>query len=166
MTSTHVYHHEKNYSVQATSTTTHLTPLHDTLPIPSVKLHTTTELPPSGKEYLCFQINGRYSHADQCVKYRIPDKAIDSILSIDTFKQQCIVLKFMLQSPHLEDNMKTIGIDQSLINRPSDEHKCLNNIKKINMLVNVMTNKTSTIFFMMLCFLLHMKSLMSVLFCV
>ena len=37
----------------------------------------------------------------------------------------------MLQSPLLEDNMKTIDIDQSLRNRPSVEHKCLNSIKKI-----------------------------------
>ena len=40
---------EQNYSVQATSTTTHLTPLNATLTISSVKLHTTTELPPTGK---------------------------------------------------------------------------------------------------------------------
>ena len=37
----------------------------------------------------------------------------------------------MLQSSRLEDNMKTIGIDQWLCNRSSFEHKCLNNIKKI-----------------------------------
>ena len=37
----------------------------------------------------------------------------------------------MLQSPCLEDHMKTIGIDQSLCNRSSFEHKCLNKIKKI-----------------------------------
>ena len=37
----------------------------------------------------------------------------------------------MLQSPCLEYNMKTIGIYQSLSIRPSVEHKCLNNIKKI-----------------------------------
>ena len=36
----------------------------------------------------------------------------------------------MLQSPCLEDNMKTIGIDQSLCKKSSFEHKCLNNIKK------------------------------------
>ena len=36
----------------------------------------------------------------------------------------------MLQSPRLEDNMKTIGIDQSLWNRSYFEHKILNNIKK------------------------------------
>ena len=38
----------------------------------------------------------------------------------------------MLQSPRLEDYMKTIGIDQSLFNRSSSfEHKILNNIKNI-----------------------------------
>ena len=37
----------------------------------------------------------------------------------------------MLKSPRLEYHMKTIGIDQSLVNRPSIEHKFLNNIKKI-----------------------------------
>ena len=37
----------------------------------------------------------------------------------------------MLQSPRLEDRMQTIVIDQSLCNRSSFEHKCLNNIKKI-----------------------------------
>ena len=37
----------------------------------------------------------------------------------------------MLQSPRIEDHMKTIGIDQSLCNRSSFEHKCVNNIKKI-----------------------------------
>ena len=37
----------------------------------------------------------------------------------------------MLQLTRLEDHTKTIGIDQSLCNRSSFEHKCLNNIKKI-----------------------------------
>ena len=37
----------------------------------------------------------------------------------------------MLQSTRLEDHMKTIGIDQSLFNGSSFEHKCMNNIKKI-----------------------------------
>ena len=34
---------------QATSTPTHLTPLNATLPIPSIKLHTTNKLLPDGK---------------------------------------------------------------------------------------------------------------------
>ena len=37
----------------------------------------------------------------------------------------------MLQSSCPEDHMKTIGIDQSLCNRSSFEHKCMNKIKKI-----------------------------------
>ena len=37
----------------------------------------------------------------------------------------------MLQSPRLEDHMKTIGIDQSLCNSYSFEHKFLNNIINI-----------------------------------
>ena len=64
---------------------THLTPLNDTLPIASVKLHTKTKLTPAGKEYLCFQINGKSSQAAKFVKSRIQNKAIDYILSIDTF---------------------------------------------------------------------------------
>ena len=80
---------------------------------------------------MCFQINSKSPHAAQCVKSRILNKAIDSILSIDTFEQQCVVIKGMLQSPRLEYHMKTIGIDQSLCNRSSFEHKFLNNIKNI-----------------------------------
>ena len=78
---------KKNYSVQASSKTTRLTPLNTTLPIVPVELHTKKQLPPPGKEYLYFQINGRSSHAAQCVKSRIMNKAIDSILYIDTYEQ-------------------------------------------------------------------------------
>ena len=42
----------------------------------------------------------------------ILNKAIDSILSIDTFEKQCVVIKCMLQSSCIEDHMNTIGIDQ------------------------------------------------------
>ena len=118
-------------SVQATSTTINLTPLNATLPIVSVKLHTKTELTSAGKENLCFNINRKSSHAAQCVKYRIMNKAINSILSIDTFEQQCVVIKGMLKSQRLEYHMKTIGIEKSLINRSSDEHNVLNSKKKI-----------------------------------
>ena len=95
-----------------------MTPLNAALPIAPVELH-TKKLSPDGKEYLCFQINRRDSHATQCVKSRIINKAIDSILSIETFEQQYFVIEFMLKSPRLEDNMKTIDIDQSLCNRSS-----------------------------------------------
>ena len=40
---------KQNYSVLATYTPTHLTPLNATLTIPYIKLHTTTKLPPAGK---------------------------------------------------------------------------------------------------------------------
>ena len=53
----------------------------------------------------------KYSHAAQCVKSRIMNKAIDNILSIDTLEKKCVVIRCMLQSPRLEDNMKTIVID-------------------------------------------------------
>ena len=82
------------------------------LPIAPVELHTTKKIPPYGKEYLYFQIHGRYSYAAQCVKSRIMNKAIEYILSIDTFEQQCVVINGMLQSLRLEDHMKTISIDQ------------------------------------------------------
>ena len=60
------------------------------------------------------------------------NKELYSIPSIDIFEQQCVVVKCMLQLPRLEYHMKTIGIDQSLSNRSSFEHKFLNNIKKIH----------------------------------
>ena len=40
---------KKNYSVQATFTTTHLAPLNATLPITPVELNTTSKIPPAGK---------------------------------------------------------------------------------------------------------------------
>ena len=56
-------------------------------------------------------------------------KVIDYILSIDTFEQQCVVLKVMFQSPRLKYNVQTIGIHPSLSNNAIYEHKCLENIK-------------------------------------
>ena len=80
---------------------------------------------------MCFQVNSKYPHAAQCVKSRILNKAIDSVLSIDTFEQQCVVIKCMLQSSRLEDHLKNICIDQSSFTRSSFEHRCMNNIKNI-----------------------------------
>ena len=80
---------------------------------------------------MCFQVNIKSPHDNQCVKSRIFNKAIDSILSFDTFEQQCAVIKCMLQSSRLKDHMKTIGIDRSSFTGSYFEHKCMNNIKKI-----------------------------------
>ena len=74
---------KNNYSVQATYTTTRLTSLNTTINIAPVELYTTKQLPLDGKEYFCFQIKRRCSHASQCVKSQILNKAIYYILSID-----------------------------------------------------------------------------------
>ena len=62
-----------------------------------LNLHTTTRLLPVGKEYMCFQNDGKNAQAARCIKSRIMTKAIDSVLSIDNFEQQCVVLKVILQ---------------------------------------------------------------------
>ena len=85
-----------------------------------------------GKEYTCFQNDSKTSQADKCVKYRIMIKVIDYILSIDTFEQQCVVLKGMSQSLRLKYHVKIIGIDQSLRNTDLFEHKRLQKIKKLH----------------------------------
>ena len=59
---------KQNYSVQATFTPPRLTSLITTLHISPVYLHTTEQLPPAGKEYLCFRINSKSPHSAQCVK--------------------------------------------------------------------------------------------------
>ena len=120
-----------NISVWATYTPPCLTPLITTLPLLPVELPKTTHLPPLGKSYFCFQVDNKSPHAAQCVKSRVLNKVIDSIISINSFEQQCFVIKCMLQSSRLEDHMKTIGIDQSSFARSSFEHRCMNNIKKI-----------------------------------
>ena len=58
-------------------------------------------------------------------------KVIHSVLSIDTFEQQCVVMKGMVKSLRLKDHVQTIGIQPSLINNAIYEHKCLENIKNI-----------------------------------
>ena len=50
---------------------------------------------------------------------------------IDTFEQQCVVLKGIFQSPRLKYHVQTIGIDSSLINNAIYEYKFLKNIKKL-----------------------------------
>ena len=67
----------------------------------------------------------------KCVKSKILNKSIYSIISIDTFEQQFVSIKFMLQSSRLEDHMNTIGIDQSSFTKSYFEHRFMNNIKKM-----------------------------------
>ena len=103
---------EKNHSVHTTSSPPCLKILNTTLPIAPVELHTTTTLPPAAKEYLCFQINGRYYYSTQSVKSWIIDNSVYYILCIEKSEQQCVVIKGMLHSPRLEDHMKKIVIDK------------------------------------------------------
>ena len=96
-----------------------------------INLHTTTVLPPVGKEYTCFQKDGKTAQAARCIKSRIMTKVIDSVLSIDTFEQQYVVIKRMLQSLRLKYHLKTIGIYQYLSNNALYEHKYIENVKKL-----------------------------------
>ena len=74
---------------------------------------------------------GKSDQAARCIKSRIMNKLIDYVLSIDTFKQQHVMLKGMLQSPRLKYHLQTICIHPSLSNNAIYEHKCLESIKKI-----------------------------------
>ena len=57
---------------------------------------------------------GKSDQAARCIKSRIITKVIDFFLSIDTFKQQCVVLKVMFRSLQLKYHVQTIGIDRYL----------------------------------------------------
>ena len=48
---------------------------------------------------MCFHNDGKTAQAAKCIKFRIMAKVIDYVLSIDTFEQKCIMLKYVLQSP-------------------------------------------------------------------
>ena len=60
---------------------------------------------------MCFQNDGRPDQAAKCIKSSIMTKVIYSFISNDTFEQQCVVIKGMLQSRRLKDHVQTIGID-------------------------------------------------------
>ena len=80
---------------------------------------------------MCFQKDGKAAQASRCIKSRIMTKVVDSVLLVDTFEQQCVFIKVMLQSLRLKDHVQTIGIDQYLSNNALYEHKCLEIIKNI-----------------------------------
>ena len=114
---------------------------------------------------MCFQKDGKTAQDARCIQSMIMTKVVDSVLSIDTFEQQCVVLKSILQSPRLKDHVQTIDIDQSLSNNAIYEHKCLENIKNYtNTLVSVTTSNNSKIFLRLIWFLLLKYSPMTVLY--
>ena len=98
---------------------------------------------------------GKSDQSARSIKSKIMTKVIGSILSIYAFEQQCVVLKFMFQSPRLKYHVHTIAINPSLSNNAIYEHKCLENIKHYtNKLVSVTTSNNSKIFLRLLWFLL------------
>ena len=44
---------------------------------------TSLKLPSSGKQYICFQSDCKYAHADQYYKSRLLTKVIDLIIDIE-----------------------------------------------------------------------------------
>ena len=74
---------------------------------------------------------GKSEQVARCIKSRIMTKVIDSILSIFTFEQHCVVLKGPFQSLRLKYHEQTIDIHPSLSNNAIYKHKCLENIKDL-----------------------------------
>ena len=63
---------------------------------------------------MCFQKYGKTTQAARCIKSRIMTELIDYVILVDTFEQQCVVIKGMLQSPRPKYHVQTIGIYQYL----------------------------------------------------
>ena len=100
------------YSIPTTLTPNYHKQFISAMSVRSFNLHTTSKLTPLGKEYMCFKIDGKYYQAYKCVESRIMTKLIDCVIYINTFEQQCVLIKGMLQSPRLKYHMETIGIEQ------------------------------------------------------
>ena len=73
-------------------------------------------------------------------------KLIGTILDIDSFDQQCVIIKGLLQSEQLKQHMVIIVVDQSLINSALYEHIFLEDIKNykirpVNVMINISTRQ-------------------------
>ena len=55
------------------------------------------KLPSSGKEYICFQTEGKTVWAAQCAKSRSLTKVMETIFEIDSFEQQYIIINVLIQ---------------------------------------------------------------------
>ena len=98
---------EKN-SIPKTSPHNHHAQCISTTSARMLNLHTTTMIPPVGKEYMCFRNDGKTSQVVRCIKSNIMTKVIYYVLSIDIFDQQCVVLKGMLKSPRLKYHVQPL----------------------------------------------------------
>ena len=61
-----------------------------------LNFNTTGKLLPVGKEYMCFQIDGKSTQSAKYVESRLMNKVIGCVISIDTFEQLFVMLKGML----------------------------------------------------------------------
>ena len=64
-------------------------------------------------------------------KSRVLTKVVGTIFEIESFEQQCVIIKNLLQSEQLKIHMANIGIDKSLMNSALYEHICLENMKRL-----------------------------------
>ena len=104
---------------------------------------------------MCFQKDGKTAQADRCIKSRIMNKVIDSVILIDTFEQKYVVFKGMLKSPRLKYHVQTIGIYQSLRKMLYMNTNVLKTSRNYtNKLVSGTTRTNSKIFLRLLWFLL------------
>ena len=74
----------KNYSIPTISTPNHHTQRIDTTSSSILNFNTPTILSPVGKECMCFQKDVKTAQAIRCIKSRIINKVIYSVLLIDT----------------------------------------------------------------------------------
>ena len=59
---------KQNYSIPTTSNHNHHSQRLDTTSASILHLHTPMILPPVGKEYMCFQKDGKTAQASRCIK--------------------------------------------------------------------------------------------------
>ena len=68
-------------------------------------------------------------------------KVIDTFIEIDSFENQCVIIKGLLQAERLQKHMLIIGVGQSLSNSALYEHICLENTKYIYKLAGKCDNQ-------------------------
>ena len=81
-----------NYSIQTISTPNHHSQRISSTSSSILNFNTPTILPPVGKEYMCFQKDGKTAQALRCIKSRIMTKVIYSVILVNTLEQKCVVL--------------------------------------------------------------------------
>ena len=70
-------------------------------------------------------MEGKTAHDSQCAKSCEWTKVIYLILEIQSFYQKCVIIKGLLNSEQMYQQMVTVGADQSSITSAIYEHICL-----------------------------------------